>query len=68
MYSPVLLSGQKAIGLDHDEGVGCLHGEDEVVVVVLAAIQARQRGTSCGKGWLGIICVDGEAQLNRKRG
>ena len=41
MYSPVLLGGQKAIGLDHDEGVGCLHGKDEVVVVVLAVIQAR---------------------------
>lgn len=37
MESPVLLCGKKAVGLDHDQGVGRLHGEDEVVVVVLAA-------------------------------
>ena len=34
---PVHLGGQEAVGLDHDEGVGRLHGEDEVVVVLGAA-------------------------------
>mmetsp|Transcript_5118 Transcript_5118/g.12110 ORF Transcript_5118/g.12110 Transcript_5118/m.12110 type:complete len:503 (-) Transcript_5118:612-2120(-) len=33
----VLLGGQEAVGLDHDEGIGRLHGEDEVVVVLGAA-------------------------------
>mmetsp|Transcript_8626 Transcript_8626/g.24210 ORF Transcript_8626/g.24210 Transcript_8626/m.24210 type:complete len:641 (+) Transcript_8626:437-2359(+) len=34
---PVHLGGEEAVGLDHDEGVGRLHGEDEVVVVLGAA-------------------------------
>lgn len=35
--SPVLLCGQQAVGLDHNEGVGRLHGKHEVVEVILAA-------------------------------
>lgn len=35
--SPVLLCGQQAVGLDHYEGVGRLHGKHEVVEVILAA-------------------------------
>lgn len=34
---PVHLGGQEAVGLDHDEGVGGLHGKHEVVVVLRAA-------------------------------
>mmetsp|Transcript_19034 Transcript_19034/g.38600 ORF Transcript_19034/g.38600 Transcript_19034/m.38600 type:complete len:532 (-) Transcript_19034:99-1694(-) len=33
----VLLGGEEAVGLNHDEGVGRLHGEHEVVVVLGAA-------------------------------
>lgn len=40
--SPVLFCSQQAVGLDHDEGVGRLHGEDEVVEVVLAAKQKKR--------------------------
>lgn len=37
LTSPVLFCRQQAVGLDHDEGIRCFHGEDEVVEVVLAA-------------------------------
>ena len=44
---PALLvhfAGEQAVRLHHDERVGCLHGEDEVVVVVLAADARKLKG------------------------
>lgn len=43
MASPVLLCSEEAVGLDHDERIGCFHGEDEVVEVVLSGRRATSR-------------------------
>mmetsp|Transcript_28469 Transcript_28469/g.62659 ORF Transcript_28469/g.62659 Transcript_28469/m.62659 type:complete len:540 (-) Transcript_28469:255-1874(-) len=40
----VHLLGQQAVGLDHDQGVGGLHAEHKVVVVVLAADVGKLKG------------------------